>query len=259
MIDLDKNTIYIAMLNQPILQGKTITLGDNRLSQGRVWVARRANEATAGYGMPEGAILVLKTGDDANISADAIRRSGAVVIDQNDIHSHVARLCAEHNVPCIVNASGITNQVKRNDYLQVNTREGTVQKFNPGFLGKGSNFNRRIRYGNKNDEKVEKLAKRSFLQNTSEILTRPFKKEPSTTSFGHDTTLETQHDDRVANQPEPDISSTASPSSAPADHPEPKINNSEHPNIFKNSSNVLNAIEAEKHGQDMTNNITNNE
>lgn len=246
------------MLNQPILQGKTITLGDNRLSQGRVWVAHRANEATAGYGMPEGAILVLKTGDDANISADAVLRSGAVVIDQNDIHSHVARLCAQNNVPCIVNASGITNQVKRNDYLQVNTREGTVQKFNPGFLGKGSNFNRRIRYGQEDNisQKDDKPVKKNFLQNTADMLTRPFKKELPTISFGHDTTTQTHRDDKPTTS-QPPVNGSTNSSSAAA-NPTPAFNDTGRPNIFKNSSNVLNAIEAEKHGQDMTTNIKNN-
>lgn len=245
------------MLNQPILQGKTITLGDNRLSHGRVWVARRANEATAEYGMPEGAILVLQKGNDANITADAVRRSGAVVIDQNDINSHVARLCVENNVPCIVNASGITNQVKRNDYLQVNTREGTVQKFNPGFFGKGSNFNRRIRYSQEDstDKIDDKPVKKSLLQNTVDLLARPFKKELLVTSFGHDTKTQTHRDDQPATN-QPPLNGPTNSSSATA-NPVPAFNNTGRPNIFKNSSNVLNAIEAEKHGQDMTNNIKN--
>lgn len=249
------------MLNQPILQGKTISLGDNRISQGRVWVAHRANEATAGYGMPEGAILVLQKGNDANITADAVRRSGAVVIDQNDINSHVARLCAQNNIPCIVSASGITNQVRRNDYLRVNTREGTVQKFNPGFFGKGSNFNRRVRYNQEDyiNIKDDKPVKKSLLQNTAELLTRPFKKEPSATSFGHDTTTQTHRDDRpTISQPPSNRPTKSSTNLSATANPAPAFNNAGRPNIFKNSSNVLNAIEAEKHGQDMTNNIKDN-
>ena len=250
------------MLNQPILRGKTITLGDNRISQGRVWVARRANEATAEYGMPEGAILVLQKGNDANITADTVRRSGAVVIDQNDINSHVARLCAEHNVPCIVNASGITGQVKRNDYLQVNTREGTVQKFNPGFFGKGSNFNHRVRYSQEDtlDNTNDKSVKKSLLQNATEMFTRPFKRELPATSFGHDTTLQTQRDNKpTINQPQPNTSTKSSANLPSSANPEHTFNSAGRSNIFKNSSNVLNAIEAEKHGQDMTHNIKNSE
>jgi len=230
------------MLNQPILRGKTITLGDNRISQGRVWVARRANEATAEYGMPEGAILVLQKG--------------------NDINSHVARLCAEHNVPCIVNASGITGQVKRNDYLQVNTREGTVQKFNPGFFGKGSNFNHRVRYSQEDtlDNTNDKSVKKSLLQNATEMFTRPFKRELPATSFGHDTTLQTQRDNKpTINQPQPNTSTKSSANLPSSANPEHTFNSAGRSNIFKNSSNVLNAIEAEKHGQDMTHNIKNSE
>lgn len=135
------------MLNQSQLKGTVVSPGYFRPSKGQAWPVFKASEATAEYGMPEGAVLVLKDGDNKDISEDSINRASAVIIEQHDARSYVAKLCQKARVPCIVGVSGITNKVDRREYLEVDPRtdRGTIYNFSPGFFGRVSNFVKKIR------------------------------------------------------------------------------------------------------------------
>lgn len=172
------------MINQSqLLKGTVVSPGYFKPSKGYAWTALRAVETSAEYGAPEGSILVLKDGDNKDISEQSIQRLGGVVIEQHDSRSHVADLCRKNRVPCIVGVTGITNQVRRREYLEINPRAGTVQNFNPGFFGRVSNYIRRQQPVSQQTEKDNIFSEESQTREPKKD-SQLFEKRPKNDLFG---------------------------------------------------------------------------
>lgn len=121
------------------LKGRTMVVGQSWWNRGQVYEVFSAREADEKGEMPDGAVLVLRDGDLA-IPEETIVRAVAILIEQNDISSHVVRLCANHHVPCVVNLPGLCDLFHWRDYVEVDSRKGIIKKIRPGIFTSTSTY-----------------------------------------------------------------------------------------------------------------------
>lgn len=127
------------MSTQNQFTGRVMVEGARWWNRGRVWKALVATEADQKGEMPQGSVLVLKDGDIA-IPEETIKKSVAVLIEQNDVGSRIVSFCRTNRIPCLVNIVDLFNQIGRFDYLEIDSRHGTIKKFNPGLFGQTSTY-----------------------------------------------------------------------------------------------------------------------
>lgn len=123
------------------IQGRVMVVGRSWWNRGQVFEAFSAREVDEEGEMPDGAVLVLKDGD-LSIPEETIIHAVAVLIEQNDLNSHIVRLCANHHIPCIVNLPGLCQLFRWRDYAEVDSRKGVVRKINPGMFTQTSTYHK---------------------------------------------------------------------------------------------------------------------
>jgi len=121
------------------IKGRPVVRGKSYSSYGPVMEAWTSREADEENEVNEGVVLVLRDGDLA-IPEEIVDRVVAVAIEPDERNSRMARICAQHKIPCVVNLPGLCDWVRRGEYLRVNSANGVVQKYNPGMFGKSTSY-----------------------------------------------------------------------------------------------------------------------
>ncbi|MBO4335462.1 MAG: pyruvate, phosphate dikinase [Desulfovibrio sp.] len=73
---------------------------------------------------PEGAIMLLK--HSSPLAMIALRRAGAIIAETGSMTGHMAILCREFNVPCIMNLPGICERLKAGSLVTVDAIGGRI-------------------------------------------------------------------------------------------------------------------------------------
>lgn len=123
------------------IKGRVMVVGASWWNRGQVFEAFSAREVDEAGEMPDGAVLVLEDGD-ISIPEETIVRAVAILVEQNDIGSHVARICANNHIPCIVNLPGLCKMFRWRDYAEVDSRKGIVKKIYPGMFTQTSTYHK---------------------------------------------------------------------------------------------------------------------
>ena len=123
------------------IQGRVMVVGSSWWNRGQVFEAFSAREVDEESEMHDGAVLVLEDGD-LSIPEETIVRAVAVLVEQNDVGSHVVHICANHHIPCIVNLPGLCQMFRWRDYAEIDSRKGIVQKIQPGMFTQTSTYHK---------------------------------------------------------------------------------------------------------------------
>lgn len=107
-----------------IINGQNWRIGCHALVpvSGRVAVVRVHNDLSK---VCEGDILVAKQAD-INYTPQMLIVA-AIIVEEGSRYSHAVTFAREHNIPCLIGAVGITDELKDGNMILINTYAKTVK------------------------------------------------------------------------------------------------------------------------------------